>query len=184
MKNKTQKNIKWLSVAILFLATLSVVFIYCQMVNQLWLNHPENHVVWNPDGLAWQIGIVAGRFVCVTLLYVFCWIFLIRTNRSLRTGEIFPKSNIALLRWTALVSLHRLDLGVNFHKPLRNGGERIFNISIYNVYSHQNPFLVYDGSVTEYREDPDGTYHVTSRKVLKQLSIFPIMPSISWSYKF
>ena len=79
---------------------------------------------------------------------------------------------------------HRLDLGVNFHKPLRNGGERIFNISIYNVYSHQNPFLVYDGSVTEYREDPDGTYHVTSRKVLKQLSIFPIMPSISWSYKF
>ena len=79
---------------------------------------------------------------------------------------------------------HRLDLGVNFHKPLRNGGERIFNVSIYNVYSHQNPFLVYDGNKTEYNVEPDGTLSVRSRKVLKQLSIFPIMPSVSWSFKF
>ena len=114
MKNRTQKNIKWLSGAILFLATLSVVFVYCQMVNQLWLNHPENHVVWNPDGLAWQIGIVAGRFICVTLLYVFSWIFLVRTNISLKSGEIFPKSNIALLRWTALVSLLSTFVHTNY----------------------------------------------------------------------
>lgn len=35
MKNTTQKSIKWLSIAILFFATLSVVFIYFQMINQL-----------------------------------------------------------------------------------------------------------------------------------------------------
>ena len=79
---------------------------------------------------------------------------------------------------------HRLDLGINFHRPLPKGGERIINLSIYNVYSRQNPFLVYDGSVTDYETRPDGTLAVTSRKVLKQLSIFPIMPSLSWSYKF
>lgn len=79
---------------------------------------------------------------------------------------------------------HRLDLGINFHRPLSKGGERIINLSLYNVYSHQNPFLVYDGSVTDYEARPDGTLVVTSRKVLKQLSIFPIMPSISWSFKF
>ena len=79
---------------------------------------------------------------------------------------------------------HRLDLGVNFHKQLRRGGERIFNISIYNVYNHQNPFLVYDGNKTEYAIEDDGTYSVRSRKVLKQLSIFPIIPSFSWNYKF
>ena len=81
-------------------------------------------------------------------------------------------------------SYHRLDLGINFHKTLRKGGERIFNISIYNTYNHQNPFLVYDSSKTEYETGPDGSLTVTSRKVLKQLSIFPIMPSLSWSYKF
>ncbi len=79
---------------------------------------------------------------------------------------------------------HRLDLGINFHKQLRKGGERIFNISIYNVYNHQNPFLVYDSNKTDYEVGPDGSVSVTSRKVLKQLSIFPIMPSFSWSFKF
>ena len=105
MKNRTQKSIKWLSIAILFLATVSVVFIYCQMINQLWLSPEAQRVVWNPDKLAWQIFIIAGRFIGVTLLYVFCWIFLLRTNRSLSNGEIFPKSNIALIRWTALVTV-------------------------------------------------------------------------------
>ena len=37
------------------------------------------------------------------ILYAFCWIFLVRTNRSLKNGEIFPRSNVSLLRWTALI---------------------------------------------------------------------------------
>lgn len=105
MKNKTQQNIKWLSIVILFLATVSVASIYFQMVNQLWLNHPEERVVWNTDGCAWQISIIAGRFLGVTLLYVFLWIFLIRIDRSMKSGELFPKSNISLLKWTALVTV-------------------------------------------------------------------------------
>lgn len=105
MKNKTQQNIKWLSIVILFLATVSVASIYFQMVNQLWLNHPEERVVWNTDGRAWQISIIAGRFLGVTLLYVFLWIFLIRIDRSMKSGELFPKSNISLLKWTALVTV-------------------------------------------------------------------------------
>ena len=105
MKNKTQTNIKWLTIAILFLATVSVLSIYWQMISQLWLNPAGERIVWNQDGLAWQIFIIAGRFVGVTLLYVFCWIFLIRTNRSMKSGEIFPKSNIALIRWAALVTV-------------------------------------------------------------------------------
>ena len=70
MKNPTQRSIKWLSVAILFFATLSVVFIYFQMINQLWLNPEPQRVVWNPDKLAWQIFIIAGRFIGVTILYL------------------------------------------------------------------------------------------------------------------
>ena len=110
MNNKTRTSIKWLSVAILFLATVSVLSIYWQMVSQLWLNPAEERVVWNQNGLAWQIFIIAGHFIGVTLLYVFCWIFLIRTNRSLRSGEIFPRSNVSLIRWTALVTVLQGDM--------------------------------------------------------------------------
>ena len=121
MKNRTQQSIKWLSVAILVFATLSVAFIYLQMVNQLWLNHPDNHIVWNQDKLAWQIFIIAGRFIGVTLLYSFLWIFLVRTNRSLNNGVIFPKSNIALIRWTALVAVLVTFVRSNYADVLEGG---------------------------------------------------------------
>ena len=121
MKNRTQQSIKWLSVAILVFATLSVAFIYLQMVNQLWLNHPDNHIVWNQDKLVWQIFIIAGRFIGVTLLYSFLWIFLVRTNRSLNNGVIFPKSNIALIRWTALVAVLVTFVRSNYADVLEGG---------------------------------------------------------------
>jgi len=66
---------------------------------------------------------------------------------------------------------NRLDLGVNFHKQKKHG-IRTWNISVYNAYNQWNPFIVYQSS--DYSGNP----------VLKQLSIFPIIPSISYSYKF
>lgn len=74
---------------------------------------------------------------------------------------------------------HRLDLGMNFYRYHKKGGKSIWNISIYNAYCHLNPFLVYVGEESEYI---DGTY--TSRPVVKQLSIFPIIPTFSYTYKF
>lgn len=101
---------------------------------------------------------------------------------------------------------HRLDLGVNVHFPhkysnwgqqeptrkqqrryyrheddhteyMRNvnsgkwdwlsDAEHVLNVSIYNVYCHANPYLMFP---------MDGE--------LKQVSIFPIMPSISYTFKF
>ncbi|HEX3010390.1 MAG TPA: carboxypeptidase-like regulatory domain-containing protein, partial [Bacteroidales bacterium] len=38
---------------------------------------------------------------------------------------------------------HRLDFGIQFHKPKR-WGERIWEISIYNVYNRKNPFFYYN----------------------------------------
>ena len=103
MKNSTQKNIKRLSVAILVLGGLALAFTYGQMISQLWGNniHP---IIWNPDMRVWQIVIIAGRFIGIALLYALCCIFLYRTNRGLQNGEIFPESNISLIRWTALVA--------------------------------------------------------------------------------
>ncbi|MGM9837184.1 MAG: TonB-dependent receptor domain-containing protein [Paludibacteraceae bacterium] len=108
---------------------------------------------------------------------------------------------------------HRLDLGITFHFPhkysvlgqqepthrqqrriwnkpeklakhqaIYNSGkyawcknaEHLLNISIYNVYCHSNPYMM-----------EISTYYAEEReKKLFQVSLFPILPSISYTFKF
>ncbi len=65
-------------------------------------------------------------------------------------------------------SYHRLDLGVNFTRQKRRY-QRTFSIGTYNTYSRRNPFFIY------YNE---------SQRSFKQVSIFPLIPYFSWSFKF
>ena len=71
---------------------------------------------------------------------------------------------------------HHLDIGVQFIKPhKKNNGQSIFEISVYNLYNHHNPFFYYTEQVfvngkAEYR--------------LKQISIFPIIPTFTYHFKF
>ena len=104
MKNSTQKSIRNLSIAILVLGGLTLIYTYVQMVSQLWLNNFITPMVWNPDIKGWQTFILAARLVGATLLFVLCCIFLYRINKGLKEGDIFPKSNIPIIRWTALVA--------------------------------------------------------------------------------
>lgn len=104
MKNSTQKSIKRLSLAILIIGGITLIYTYVQMVSQLLLNNFITPIVWNPEIKGWQIFILASRFVGITLLFALCCIFLYRTNKGLGEGEIFPKSNIPIIRWTALVA--------------------------------------------------------------------------------
>lgn len=67
---------------------------------------------------------------------------------------------------------HRLDLSMQFHSKLKLS-ERIFELSVYNVYNRKNPYFYYVGTQTN-----------SGNRVLKRVSLFPIMPSISWTYKF
>ncbi len=76
---------------------------------------------------------------------------------------------------------HRLDLGVNFHKITKRGYRRTLNISIYNVYNQLNPFFVYPSSETRY-DKKTGSY--VSKSSLMQASLFPIIPSVSYSIHF
>lgn len=73
---------------------------------------------------------------------------------------------------------HRMDVSVNFHKKKKHG-IRTWNISVYNLYNRQNPFIVYPSSRVQY-ENTGRTYRTT----LMQRSLFPIIPSITYSYKF
>lgn len=76
---------------------------------------------------------------------------------------------------------HRMDVGFNFHKQKKHG-VRTWNISFYNAYSRQNPFFMFFQNVNQSFDPGDqasGNY-----RVLKQVSMFPIIPSFSYSYKF
>lgn len=67
---------------------------------------------------------------------------------------------------------HRMDIGINFKKETR-WGSRIINISVYNAYNNRNPFYLYI----------DYDYQ-TQKNQVSQISLFPIIPSISYIFKF
>ena len=82
-------------------------------------------------------------------------------------ADTFPLDYLEGRNNYRMPSYQRLDLGVNFKRTFRNGHHRTISLSVFNAYNRNNPFLVYR----------DG-------KQLVQLSIFPIMPSLSYTYEF
>ncbi|MFO7615632.1 MAG: TonB-dependent receptor [Bacteroidales bacterium] len=69
---------------------------------------------------------------------------------------------------------HRLDIGVNFRKE-KKWGERTWSVGLYNAYNRKNPFyLDFDKIMNE-----NGNVET----VLKLYSLFPLIPSISYSFK-
>ena len=78
---------------------------------------------------------------------------------------------------------HRLDLSFNWHKQLKRA-TRTINLSIYNAYNNRNPFLVYvyTNNVPVYSEG-EGTEYQEVR-TLRQLTLFPILPTLSYSLEF
>lgn len=69
-------------------------------------------------------------------------------------------------------SYHRMDVGVNFHKP-KKWGRRTWNVSVYNLYNRLNPFYM----------DIDYNYE-QDRNQLRQFSLFPVLPSVSYRITF
>lgn len=75
---------------------------------------------------------------------------------------------------------HRLDVGVRIKKQ-KKWGESSWNFGLYNAYSRRNPFFIYLSR--EFTQDPR-TGQFTENRVAKQVSLFPIIPGISWSFNF
>lgn len=69
---------------------------------------------------------------------------------------------------------HRLDLGANFHYDGRRV-KRInhtWSISVYNAYNSKNPFMMFRS------ENEKGEY------VMQKITLFPISPTVTYSFKF
>lgn len=79
-----------------------------------------------------------------------------------------------------LPAYHRMDLSATL-TPKKKKENRKFEqswvFSIYNAYSRLNPYFIYfdqEGNLL------DGTLRVTAR----QVSLFPIIPAVTWNFKF
>ncbi len=89
-------------------------------------------------------------------------------NYGLQVEEYSGKNNYRMGPY------HRLDVGIQFRKEKR-WGERSWDISVYNTYNRKNPFFYYQ--TTDSKEGE--TYGE-----LQQVSLFPIIPSVPYSFKF
>ena len=127
MNNSTQKSIRKLSIAILFMGGLTLIYTYVQMISQLWLNNFIIPITWNPEIKGWQIFILAARFIGITLLFALCCIFLYRINQGLKDGDIFPESNIPVIRWTALVAALLAFVHSNYQAVVKGESELILD---------------------------------------------------------
>ena len=68
---------------------------------------------------------------------------------------------------------HRLDLGFTRTKK-RKWGRSQWNFGAYNVYNRANPFY--------YRFTTELDSRGREQRLLKRVSLFPIIPSVSWSF--
>jgi len=72
---------------------------------------------------------------------------------------------------------HRLDIAWS-HKKKKEKGIRIFEISIYNAYNRQNAYSI------EIYPDYNYTTSTATKPKAWQITLLPIIPSISYTYQF
>jgi hypothetical protein len=78
-----------------------------------------------------------------------------------------------------LAPYHRLDISATY-TPRKQDSRKYrtsWVFSIYNVYSRMNPFFIYF--------DQEGSaFNNTLNIKAKQVSIFPVIPSVTWNFRF
>ncbi|HJN64495.1 MAG TPA: TonB-dependent receptor [Flavobacteriales bacterium] len=78
---------------------------------------------------------------------------------------------------------HRLDIGATYTPKKKKRFQSSWSFSIYNVYSRKNPYFIY--FALESAEGQEGSIQngdLTPKAY--QVSIFPILPSVTWNFNF
>jgi len=76
-----------------------------------------------------------------------------------------------------LKAYNRFDLGMKYVKKPDAKFQSVFRFDIYNVFNRRNPYFVYVDSFN----DP---FSNGNENVVKQVSLLPMIPAISWNFKF
>ncbi len=86
-------------------------------------------------------------------------------------GNVFLETQIFVKNNYRMPNYHRLDIALNFSKQKKRG-KRTWSISVYNAYNQKNAYFMY------FRSDREGKMH------LYKFTLFPIIPSFGYSFKF
>ncbi len=78
---------------------------------------------------------------------------------------------------------HRLDIGATYTTKKKKRFQSSWNFSIYNLYSRKNPYFIYFDLESPEGEDRSIQAGNLTPKAY-QVSIFPILPSITWNFNF
>jgi hypothetical protein len=78
-----------------------------------------------------------------------------------------------------LIPYHRLDLGMVYKlRPSRIGGDRDLTFSIYNAYNRRNAYFIYFDQLRDKATD-----RITGFAA-RQVSLFPLIPSVTYNFRF
>lgn len=135
--------------------------------------HDANLVLVNTPkkGVEYSIGWVYGTGNAVSLP--------VSTYPGAYSNNSFQHGNVSYYdgrNGFRMRAYHRLDISASWTKPKR-WGERTWSIGLYNAYSRRNPFFV------EFQTDFNATEGKEEKKLV-QYSLFPMIPSITYSFKF
>ncbi len=76
-----------------------------------------------------------------------------------------------------MANYHRLDISCTYTKKRKGRLQSSWNFSVYNLYNRYNPYFIFyeaTGNIAK------GNYKVSA----KQVSLFPIIPSVTWNFEF
>jgi len=108
------------------------------------------------------------------------WTFASGVNLTLPTGRYWLMGSIMNdyegYNSFRLPSYHRLDLSASYRFKTRHFRESVLNFSIINAYNRANPYYAYFKVYTG-----ETRYNLSIKSM--QVSLFPIMPSVSWRFK-
>ena len=109
----------------------------------------------------------------------FSTVFVYATGNTLTLPEsAFLIDGDLILEWGERNShrmepYHRLDMALTLDGKKKRNYQSSWSFSIYNIYNRQNPYFIFF-------DVNDDNFGLTA----KQVSLFPIIPSISWNFKF
>lgn len=109
------------------------------------------------------------------------WVYATGNTMTIPTGRYFINGNFVTeyseKNAYRLPPYHRLDLSVTYTLKKTNKFESALNLSVYNAYNRMNPFFI-----TLETSGNLSSFDIQTKAV--QTSLFPILPSISWNFKF
>jgi hypothetical protein len=76
-----------------------------------------------------------------------------------------------------LPSYHRMDISATLRNKPSKKFRSSWTFSVFNVYNHWNPYIIYFADESEYDK---GIFKIQA----KQISLFPILPSVTYNFSF